>query len=228
MNTDHSPRFFPLGDDALIVEFGRTISRELNKRAIALADSLDRSPFPGYIESVPAYASTAVYFDLRKVQLNSSAGGTAFESVRSYVELLLHKSSTLEAPPARVIEIPASFDQRSGPDISLVADFAGMTRDELIKVFTSRTYHVYMLGFLPGFAYMGEVDDRIAMGRCDTPRLRVPSGSIGIAGRQTGIYPLESPGGWRIIGRTRLRMFDVAAAEPSALRVGDTVRFVPE
>ena len=227
MSGHSSPKFFPLGEGAFIVEFGRVISKDLNRKAIALADLLDRQPFAGYVESVPAYASTAVFYDLSRVRRAFPAQETAFNAVRSVVEPLI---SVIDEPlesQARLVEIPAVFDIDAGPDLGRVSENAGLSCDEVIGIFTSPEYQVYMLGFLPGFAYLGDVDERIATPRRRSPRITVPPGSIGIAGRQAGVYSLSSPGGWQIIGRTQLKLFDPTSAEPSLLKPGDHVIFVP-
>jgi KipI family sensor histidine kinase inhibitor len=125
-----------------------------------------------------------------------------------------------------LIEIPAKFDGSSGPDLQLVSESSSLSINEVIEIFSSKTYKVFMIGFLPGFAYMGEVDERLRMARKDKPRLTVPKGSIGIAGSQTGVYPLESPGGWQIIGRTNVELFTPNGPTPSLLSAGDVVKFV--
>lgn len=209
-------RIFPLGDSAATIEFGNEISSELNSRSIALARSLLRDPFVGMIEAVPAYASVTVFFSTQ----------TQFEFVRRELEQRSGSIAISESTETNLLEIPFMSSSATAPDIERVAAFAVLTADVTLELFLSRTYRVYMLGFLPGFAYMGEVDDRIAARRLETPRTKVPAGSIGIAGKQTGIYPLESPGGWNIIGRTDLKMFDPTAKEPCLLKPGDEVRFV--
>ena len=220
------PKIFPLGDGAVTIDFGNEISISLNDRALGLASYLDANRFPGYIESAHAYASVGVFYDFATVRREFPEFPTAFEAVRSLIESALDQST--ESPPAetRSIEIPTSFDDDAGPDLEKVANFSGLSPAEVIDLFLSRTYRVFMIGFLPGFAYMGDVDAKIAMPRRSTPRNSVARGSVGIAGRQTGIYPLESPGGWQIIGRTNLDMFTPAAEDPCLLRPGDNVRFV--
>jgi len=226
MNDRCQPRILPLGENALVVEFGRVISRELNHKAIALADLLDSQPFDGYIESLPAYASTTVFFDSKLVSKAYPQFATSSESVSHVVEALIPKIETLDVKQGRLIEIPATFGSEAGPDLNSIADAAEIEPNTVVEIFTASTYQVYMLGFLPGFAYMGDVDERIASPRRASPRLSVPAGSIGIAGRQTGIYSLESPGGWQIIGRTGIRLFDPDSEQPSLLRAGDIVKFV--
>ena len=227
MNHHDPPRILPLGENALVVEFGRVISKELNQKAIALADRLDRQPFTGYVESLPAYASTTIFFDSKLVGEAYPNFATSSEAVSRLVEALIPDSETLDIEQRRLVEIPASFGRDVGPDLISLANDVGVAPSTVVEIFTATTYRVYMLGFLPGFSYMGDVDERIASPRRSSPRLSVPAGSIGIAGRQTGIYSLESPGGWQIIGRTDLKLFDPNSDEPSFLKAGDLVKFVP-
>jgi len=221
------PKIFPLGDGALTVDFGNTISVELNDRAIALASYFSGNPFEGFIEAVPAYSSVSIFYDLVEVRRNFAEFETAFDAVLEIVRASLDRVSSEIGKVSRTIEIPVDFGPDAAPDLVRIAAHRGLTVEETVGIFTSGTYRVYMLGFLPGFAYMGEVDVRIAVPRRDSPRLKVPRGSVGIAGRQTGIYLLESPGGWQIIGRTDLELFTPDAKTPCLLAPGDNVRFVP-
>ncbi|MGH9818786.1 MAG: 5-oxoprolinase subunit B family protein, partial [Pyrinomonadaceae bacterium] len=153
----------PLGNSALIVEFGRKISVDLNERSIALAQHLDAHPFPGYIESVPAYASTAVFYDpLEVLRSNISSDGTAFETVAAHVESILSKTSGALKIEDRRIAIPVSFSKEDALDLTAISDRSGLGPNDVIEIFTTIRYRVFMLGFLPGFAYMGEVDAKIA------------------------------------------------------------------
>ncbi|MFN0138930.1 MAG: 5-oxoprolinase subunit PxpB [Pyrinomonadaceae bacterium] len=224
--TDGSFRMFPLGDSALTIEFGNTISVDLNRRAIALAGHFQQNPFPGFIESVPAYASTTLFYDLLEVRREFAGFPSAFEAVRSLAVEALNNLNSLQNETPRLIEIPVHFDAESAPDLEFVAKRVDLSSSDVIDIFTAVTYRVFMLGFLPGFTYMGEVDERIATPRLETPRTRVPKGSVGIAGRQTGIYSLRCPGGWQIIGRTDVEMFTPDEKLPSLLQPGDEVRFV--
>ena len=210
-------RIFPLGDSAATIEFGNEISVGLNNRSITLADHLIRDPFNGMIEAVPAYASVTVYYDPTK---------TTFSSVEQNLMNVAQDLRVEANSDTRLIEIPLEISIETSPDLDRIVELSGIAESDAVELFLSNTYRVYMLGFLPGFAYMGEVDDRIAAPRLETPRTRVPRGSVGIAGKQTGIYPLESPGGWNIIGRTDLKMFDPTSNSPCFLRPGDEVRFV--
>jgi KipI family sensor histidine kinase inhibitor len=210
-------RIFPLGDSAVTVEFGNEISTELNSRCINLAADLTATPFDGMLEAVPAYASVTVFFNNRLTQ---------FDAVRKELEMRSSDLSSSASTEITLVEIPIQISTDTAPDLDRVADYARLSIDKCLKIFLAQTYRVHMLGFLPGFAYMGEVDDVIAAPRLETPRTKVPKGSVGIAGKQTGIYPLESPGGWNIIGRTDMQMFDPAAESPCILKPGDEVRFI--
>lgn len=222
---DRSVRIFPLGDSAITVEFGNTISPELNTRAIALTEHFTRNPFPGFVEAVPAYTSATVFYDLIAVSRADGGRTTAFDRVRAEVEAALKSIDTAGSAAGRLIEIPVAFDLAGEYDLAYVGERAGLAPSEVVERFVSATYRVYMLGFLPGFTYMGEVDETIATPRKETPRTKVPAGSVGIAGRQTGIYSLESPGGWQIIGRTSVPLFTPGSETPTLLQAGDQVRF---
>ncbi|MBX7055837.1 MAG: 5-oxoprolinase subunit PxpB [Pyrinomonadaceae bacterium] len=220
-------RYFPLGDAALTVEFGNSISRVMNQQAISLSQAIERAGFPWLIESAPAYASTTVFYDPAIVKLQFPKAETAFEAVRSLISGIVQSLGESDLPPdTDRIEIPVDFGPDAALDLQLIAETAGLGTLDAIDVFTSCEYRVYMLGFLPGFAYMGEVDERIATPRRSSPRTSVPKGSVGIAGRQTGIYPLRSPGGWQIIGRTNVELFTPFGTELTLLRPGSLVRFV--
>ena len=217
---------FPLSESSLVVEFGREVSVEFNERSISLADHLAANPFPGYIESVPCYASTAIFYDVPTVKREFPTAQTAFETVKNLIGSILESVDLANFSESRLVEIPVSFDEEYAMDLPFIAEYAGASQSEAIDIFTSMTYRVFMLGFLPGFTYMGEVDSRLAVPRKKSPRLKVPSGSVGIAGRQTGIYPFESPGGWQIIGRTDTDIFIPESDPPCLFRPGDHVRFI--
>lgn len=219
-------RIFSLGETALTVEFGTTISENLNRQSIALAEYFLAHPFPGFVESVPAYASTTVFYDPVIVRRSFDGFETAFDAVSSLVADSIESLDLENDISARTIEIPVRFDLNDEFDLAFVAAARSMSADQLIEIFTSTTYRVFLLGFLPGFSYMGEVDERIATPRKATPRTHVPAGSVGIAGRQTGIYSLASPGGWQVIGQTEVEMFTPYAGSPCYLTAGDRVSFV--
>jgi len=218
-------KIFPLGDRALTVEFGNKISAEINNRVLNLDDYFDKNPFPGLTEIVPAYASLTVFYDVSIVRRDFSEFSTAFDAVKSLAEFGLRNLDNYVKSDSRSIEIPVCFNAKDALDLEFVAASNDLSIEKVIEIFLAKIYRVYMLGFLPGFSYMGELDERIAAPRKDAPRLKVPKGSVGIAGRQTGIYSLESPGGWQIIGRTNFELFTPNAERPTFLQTGDAVKF---
>jgi len=218
-------KIFPIGDNALTIEFDNVISAEHNNLVLKLAAYFEQNAFQGFVEIVPAYASLACFYDVWIVRKNFSNFATAFDAVKNFAENALQNLNDFEESKPRLVEIPIWFDKESALDLDSVAAMNNLTAKQVIKIFLAETYRVYMLGFLPGFAYMGEVDERIAAPRKTSPRLKVPKGSVGIAGRQTGIYSLESPGGWQIIGRTNVALFTPERDAPTFLKAGDNVKF---
>ncbi len=213
-----APRIDPLGDRAVVVRLGDRMDQAVFQRVQALVRCLDERRFPGWIEQAPAYTTVAVYFDPRKISL---------AEVRARIEPLLRSVEEVELPTPRTVEIPVCYGGEFGEDLSFVAEYTGLTPEEVIQIHSSAEYLVYMLGFAPGFPYLGGMPERIAAPRRDTPRLTIPAGSVGIAGKQTGIYPIETPGGWQLIGRTPVALFRPWEDPPSLLRAGDRVRFSP-
>jgi len=218
-------KIFPLGENALTIEFGNEISETLNRQVISLDKYLSENPFQGLIEIVPAYASLTVFFDILTVKKNQPNFPTAFEAVKNVVSDTLKSLKIIKKADSRLIEIPVIFDEESSPDLKFVAETNKLSTEKVIEIFLSQTYRVYMLGFLPGFAYMGEIDEKIAAPRKESPRQNVSAGSVGIAGRQTGIYPFDSPGGWQIIGRTETKLFTPESENPTLCQTGDSVKF---
>jgi inhibitor of KinA len=206
-----------IGDACLSVVFEEKVDVAVNARCVALAAEVERLALPGVRDVVPAFHTISIHFDPRR------ADRRALQAQLESLAALQVGAPALQATP---IEIAVSYGGVSGPDLASVATFAGCSEADVIRLHTETVYRVYMLGFLPGFAYLGTVDRQIAMPRLDTPRLRVAAGSVGIAGLQTGIYPCDSPGGWRIIGRTSATVFDPGRAEPSLFKAGDRVTFV--
>ena len=211
-------RIVRAGDSALVVEFDETIDPAISARGAALADALTAANIAGVRDVVPAYRSVTVYFAPLK---------TTQDVLTTTVERLAAQPIESSRRRRDPIRIPVCYGGAHGPDLSRVAEFARLSEEAVIDLHASAEYRVMMLGFTPGFAYMGIVDSRIAAPRLETPRPRVPRGSVGIAKEQTGIYPSETPGGWQLIGRTPVRPFDMSRADPFLLRAGDDVRFVP-
>ena len=208
----------PAGDSAVVVELGTEIDPTLNAHVIAIAAQLRRERIEGVRDVVSSYAAVTVYFDPVR---------TNFEALTSAITR--HVTSPMPEPTPTLVplEVPVCYGGVYGPDLNTVADYSGCSADDVIQMHAVVTYRVYLLGFVPGFAYLGRVNDRIAMPRRETPRLSVAAGTVGIAGCQTGIYPLTTPGGWQLIGRTATCPFDPARDEPLLFTVGDSVRFVP-
>jgi inhibitor of KinA len=219
-------KIFPLGDNALTIDFGNVISTELNDKVLNLQTVLQTNSFAGLSEITAAYASLTVFYNVQEVKKYHQPHGTVFDFVKTYIEKLLTILTFEPAKSNRIIKIPMIVNAETAPDLEFVANHANVAKTEVIRLFIEQKYRVFMLGFLPGFAYMGQVDVKIAASRKESPRQKVPKGSIGIAGTQTGIYPFDSPGGWQIIGKTDVEMFTPNAENPSFLQVGDNVQFV--
>ena len=214
----------PLGDSALLIDFGNVIDEKINAHVLTLFHTLQDHAFEGLIEAVPAYSSLAVFYDPYMISKLHSPDTSVYEFVKQKIEHTLLQLSNEDPVPGRHFDIPVCYDVRYGPDIRETADQLGLSIHELIELHTERTYSVYMIGFLPGFPYMGEVDEQLIVARKSFP-LTVVAGSVGLAGKQTGIYPLDSPGGWQIIGRTPISLFDKKNDDPVLLRAGDQVTF---
>jgi len=203
----------------LLVELEPAIDPVINERAILLAARLRERRARGVRDIAPGYSTLGIHYDPLQTDL---------AALEQAIEQEFARLASLDTIADRaVIEIPVNYGGDYGPDLDAVATFAGCSVDEVIKRHSGRTYRVYMLGFIPGFAYMGRVDPSLAAPRHRVPRERVPAGSVGIAGLQTGVYPVESPGGWQLIGHTTTMMFDANRDQPSLLSAGDLVRFVP-
>ena len=206
------------GESMLLVELEAAIDPIVNERAILLASRIRARQARGVRDVAPGYCTVGVHFD--PLQTDLAALEHAIETEFSGI------ASTESVADRQPIEIPVFYGGESGPDLAAVAEYAKCSEEEVVERHSSRTYRVYMLGFVPGFCYMGRVDPGIAAPRHRVPRERVPAGSVGIAGGQTGVYPVESPGGWQLIGKTDTVMFDAGRAQPSLLAPGDLVRFV--
>lgn len=212
-----APTIAPLGESALLVTFGDRVDREIAARVHAATAVLRAAMIPGIEEIVPAYATLAVYFDRQRTSRTLLE-----QSIASIPVDAMH--SLASVGPGRTIEIPTRYD---GADLKEVARRTALTVADVVARHAGRTYTVYALGFAPGFAYLGDLDPKLALARRATPRPRIPAGAVAIAGAQTAVYPSASPGGWHLIGTTSLVMFDARRDPPALLTVGDEVRFVP-
>lgn len=213
-----SPRIVLSGDAALLVEYEARIDPLVNTRAVALADALRIAAIPGVSDIVPAFRSVTVYFDPLR---------TDVAAVHARIHACAALPDEVRVEGSADVEIPVCYDLDLAPDLEAVARASGLHVDDVVAAHAARTYRVYMLGFMPGFAYLGVVDSRIAVPRRAVPRTRVPAGAVGIAGEQTGVYPSSTPGGWNLIGQTPLAMLVVERETPSLLNPGQTVRFRP-
>ena len=211
------PRFLAQGDAALVVEFGDTIDRAVSERVYDLSMAVSAAAVPGISEVVPSFRSLLVFYDPLVLDFAAVAG-----RVRGMLGAGEGKHRRV-----RRVHLPACYDEEFGPDLASVAAHAGISRAEAVRLHAAVDYHVYMLGFLPGFAYMGDVPEALRMPRIETPRVKVPARSLAVAFGQTGIYPVESPGGRRLIGVVPVEMFDVGKSPPTLLAPGDRVRFRP-
>lgn len=212
------PKYLPMGDRAFLVRFGDEISEELNKKVRALTLLIERERVAGVEELVPTYRSLMICYNPLKI---------APDDLERILRGLVERIGDVDLPEPKVIEVPTVYGGRYGPDIEFVARYHGLSVEEVIELHANKNYLVYMLGFTPGFTFLGGLDERLHTPRLSTPRKRVPAGSVGIGGKQTGVYALSSPGGWRLIGRTYLRIYDPDRDPPIIVKAGDYMRFVP-
>ncbi|HBM15596.1 MAG TPA: allophanate hydrolase [Lentisphaeria bacterium] len=210
------PRFLPLGDSALTIEFGNKISPEINKKVNQAAALIQEKNINNIIEIVPTYCSLTIYYNPCHLTYNE---------LIKHIESLDFSSVKTVNQKKNVVTIPVVYGGEFGPDLKYVEEYTKLPKNEIISIHSSCDYLVYMLGFLPGFPYLGGMNKKITVPRMAKPRLSVPAGSIGIGGEQTGIYPLQSPGGWQLIGRTPLKLFDINRDKPFLLKAGDYIRF---
>jgi len=213
------PTISPVGDRAISIDFGQVIDPTINRHIRQTIERIKELQLEGIIELVPTYCALLVEYDAM---------------LYSYSEICNIIESTLEEGMINttnelvtVVEVPTVYGGEFGPDLSFVASHNHLSEDEVISIHSGTDYLVYMLGFIPGFTYLGGMDPRIATPRLSSPRTLIPAGSVGIAGEQTGTYPSDSPGGWQIIGRTPVTMYDMSKAQAALLKAGDYVRYVP-
>lgn len=227
MPTMPSYRLYPLGDHAVTLDFGGGIDPPINDWVLAVFRYLQDNPVKGIIDIIPAYTTVTLVYDILTVKKLFP-----YSTASEYIGTLLKKalpaiSLSGASEKTQLLHIPVCYDPALGADLEALATTKGFSTDEVIRRHSDRTYRVFMLGFLPGFAYMGPVDPSIAAPRLAEPRMAVPAGAVGIAGAQTGIYPIASPGGWQLIGQTPWRMYDPGRIKPCLLAPGDEVRFYP-
>jgi KipI family sensor histidine kinase inhibitor len=207
-----------MGDSGLLVVYGNTIDPRINRKVQAAKYRLTQAPLSGVVEIVPAYCSILIIFD--PLALDA-------EEIKKVLTDLDSPSTRTDVPASDLVEVPVCYGGQYGPDLTRVADHNGLVEEEVIRLHSQARYPVYMLGFTPGFPYLGGLPEKLHTPRLDSPRIKVPAGSVGIANNQTGIYPIESPGGWQLIGRTPLKLFDPGRSTPFLLKAGDLLKFKP-
>lgn len=209
-------RFLLTGDTSVAVEFGNEIHPAINARIRAFNIAIRESGIRGIVETVPTYRSLMVHYD---------PGIILYDALVAKLKKLLGELDQITIPPSEVLEIPVLYGGEYGPDLAFVAEHAGKTAEEVIQIHTSTEYLIYMLGFTPGFTYLGGMSEEIATPRLQTPRVKIDAGSVGIAGSQTGVYPIDSPGGWQLIGRTPVKMYNPDRENPILPQAGQYIKF---
>ena len=211
------PSIVPLGDSAVLVQLGDEIDPAVNQRVHTLSNLIAASAIPGIVETVPAYATLLVHYDPLTL---------SFTQIKNILREKLTQIQESESHKLRRVEVPVRYGGEWGPDLEVVAAHLGLRVEDVIRIHSEKIYTVYMMGFTPGYPYMGKLDAALIMPRLETPRTRVPAGTVAIAGSQTGIYSIESPGGWNLIGWTPLKLFDPESESPFLFAPGDEVKFV--
>lgn len=221
----HDFSFIPVNESSLLISFGDAIHKDVHARVMQAKALIEANPFPGFVETVPAYTTLAVYYDPVEVEKkNKTVASTVQQTLQQLLET--DEADQLTSSGA-LVEIPVCYDLSFAPDLNTTAEALKLSVEELINIHSGKTYNVFMIGFTPGFPYMGTVDEHIFTQRKTQPRLKVEPGSVAIAGNQTGIYPFATPGGWNIIGCTPLLLFDRNRSNPFLLKAGDEVKFKP-
>jgi inhibitor of KinA len=211
-------QFFNMGDRGVLLEFGDEISREVNEKVRRVDFAIQSEALPGILETVPTYRSLLVHYNPLILSITD---------LKKRLELIEEGLQQFPFPEPKLTRIPVVYGGKFGPDLESVAEYHHSEPDEMIRLHCSRAYLIYLVGFMPGFPYMGELPEGLMTPRLKTPRLSVPAGTVAIAQKQTGIYPMDSPGGWQLLGRTPVRMFDPGKDPPAYLRMGDRVQFYP-
>lgn len=211
-------KIMPAGDAALVVEFGDIIDETVNAHVHALARKIEEQHIAGIMEVVPTFRSVLVQYDVF---------ASSYSQIRNLVQSLADNLDVSDQTVKKIVKIPCCYGARFGQDLSDMEKLTGLDRDEIIAIHSATDYKIYMLGFLPGFVYLGGLDKRIEVPRLKTPRVKIRKGAVGIGGNQTGIYPMDSPGGWRLMGATPIDLYDENRETPILLEAGEYIRFVP-
>lgn len=216
--TNEYPRILPMGDRALTVEFGNEINEQINAHLMGFINKVKEQHIKGIEELIPSFRSVLIHYN---------PAIHTYSRMCDIVRAVLSQHILDVDHVKRIVEVPVCYENGLGPDIDYVAEHAGLTVDDVIKIHSKEPYLIFMLGFQPGFPYLGGLDERIHTPRLETPRLKLEAGSVGIGGGQTGLYPMESPGGWRIIGLTPVRCYNPTASEAIPYQAGDYIKFKP-
>ena len=211
-------RILTAGDSSILIEFGKEISPEINRKISATVQMMKEQLIEGVVDVIPAFCSLLINYDPRVI---------SYGEISERMQALLKLEIRAGEQKKRIFEIPVCYGGEYGPDIANIAEHAGLSEEEVIKLHSSRDYLIYMLGFLPGFCYLGGLDERLHTPRLANPRIKINAGSVGIGGSQTGIYPLDSPGGWQLMGMTPVKTYDPEREVPILVEAGDYIRFVP-
>ena len=218
------PRIYSIHDQAITIEFSQTIDEQINMQVIAWQHEIESNPFPGFIECVPAYSSLTIYINS---DCNIDDLKNKLHKKINIIENKNYFNASSKDQDAKPIEIPVCYDSEFGFDLPWLSNALKLSIEEIIQLHSEHIYRVYMIGFIPGFPYMGVLPAQLETSRKQNPSLKIPTGSIGVAGKQTGIYPAEIPGGWHIIGKTPLTIFDKSSESICLLKAGDRVKFIP-
>ena len=218
--------FYPQGDRVITIHFGNKIQKEIHQKVTIFTNVLEADPFPGMLEVIPSFTAVSILYDPAKVEL-TPPNQTPYEEIVKIVKSKVFNIQLSNNQATNTVTIPVCYGGEYGPDLQVVANYHHLTEEQVIALHSNQEYIVYMIGFAPGFPYLGGLAKEIVTPRKATPRLKIQAGGVGIGGEQTGIYPIESPGGWQIIGRTPLQLFQKNSEQPSLLKAGDLVRFQP-
>ena len=218
--------FFQISENAISLEFGDNIKEETLGRISRLNECIKQNPFAGLLSTTPAYTTLTLYFNPVKLMNDSGLkGSTTLDKISGYIKSIPVETKIDQQTDNQIMQIPVCYDPAFGFDLQELSSFYQLKKEEIIEIHSSVVYTVYMIGFVPGFPYLSGLSEKLTAPRRQNPRAAIPAGSVGIAGQQTGIYPLETPGGWQIIGRTPLKLFDVNRQQPSLLKAGDKLKF---
>ncbi|MBQ6376485.1 MAG: 5-oxoprolinase subunit PxpB [Lachnospiraceae bacterium] len=213
----HNIQILTEGDSSLLIVFGNEVSPDINRRISATVQLLKNQHIEGIVDLIPSYCALLINYNPQVIR---------YAEIRERVERILSMDAMAGESARKIVEIPVCYGGEYGPDLQTIADHAGLTAEEVIEIHTSRDYLIYMLGFLPGFCYLGGLDERIHTPRLANPRIRIREGSVGIGGSATGIYPMDSPGGWQLMGMTPVKTYDPSKDVPILLNAGEYIRFI--